>query len=69
MKTSDSSEAPPPTGDLDILVARIHQDLRKARDARAWRSRAQYRHKMLLALLVAAVPIAEFFYLWFDSAF
>ena len=58
MKFRDSSEVKTPTGDLEALVARIHQDLRKEREERAWRENAPERRKKMLALLVMVVSLA-----------
>lgn len=58
MKIRDSSEVQQPIGDLDILVARIHQDLRKERKARAWRHRAPILRRIAIAMLLVAMSIA-----------
>jgi hypothetical protein len=58
MKFRDSSEVKPPTGDLEEIVARIHHDLRKEREARAWRENAPERRRTMLALLLMVVSLA-----------
>jgi hypothetical protein len=63
MKIRDSSEVKPPTGDLEALVARIHQDLRKERKARAWRENAPERRRTALVLLIFMLPIALAIYM------
>jgi hypothetical protein len=63
MKFRDSSEVKPPTGDLEALVARIHQDLRKERKERAWRENAPERRRTMLTLLLMIVPLALAIYL------
>lgn len=69
MKIRDSSEVQPPTGDLDTLVARIHDDLRKERKARAKRERAPDRRKALLALLLIATCLMAMVYFRQTGAF
>lgn len=63
MKFRDSSELKPPTDDLEALVARIHQDLRKERKERAWRQNAPERRRTMLALLLMMLPLALAIYL------
>jgi hypothetical protein len=63
MKFRDSSEVKPPTGDLEALVARIHQNLRNERKERAWRENAPERRRTMLALLFMVVPLALAIYL------
>jgi hypothetical protein len=63
MKFRDSSEVKPPTSDLDALVARIHQDLRKERKERTWRENASERRRTMLALMLMIAPLALAIYL------
>ena len=63
MKIRDSGEVRPPTGDLEALVARIHQDLRRERKARAWRDNAPERRRTVLTLLTVLLPIMLAIYL------
>ena len=55
---SDRPGLPTTTPDLEALVARIHQDLRKERRARKWREGAPDRRKTLIALLLLLIPLA-----------
>jgi hypothetical protein len=57
---NDRPELPTSSPDLEALIARIHQDLRKARK---WREGAIDRRKTAIAILALLVPLAAAIYL------
>jgi hypothetical protein len=60
---SDRPELSQTVPELDALVVRIHERLRKERRARRWREGAAGRHKAMVAMMGLFAPLAVGLYL------